>query len=180
MRIIPENTQAMVIDMQEKLLPVMADRERCEKQVRLLLSGLRVLEIPFLLTQQYTKGLGMSVPRVVEAAGTDAYFDKHTFSCMTDEAIAEVLEKNERKVVLVAGIEAHICVLQTCIDLLAAGYQPVLVTDAITSRHEADREIAIRRAEQEGVFLTTVESLLFELTVDSKHPKFKEISKLIK
>ena len=81
---------------------------------------------------------------------------------------------------LVCGVESHVCVLHTCIDLKALGYQPVIVTDAVSSRKKSDKKTALRRAEQEGILLTTAESLLFELTVDSRHPKFKEISALVK
>ena len=185
MRILPEETQAMVIDMQERILPAMAASEATRERVELLVKGLRILEIPTMLTQQYTKGLGSSVRSVYEAAGyetvgSEEFFDKGTFSCMKDAAIAAALKERGRKNVIVCGIESHVCVLQTCIDLKEAGYQPILVVDAISSRRESDKQVALLRAQQEGILLTTSESILFELTVDSKHPKFKEISKLVK
>lgn len=180
MRMNPEETQAIFIDLQEKLMPVMFGAELCEERTELLARGLRVLDVPFLITQQYTKGLGNSVPGLIEAAGTDDYFDKRTFSCVKDEAIFKEIRSRKRKTVLIAGIEAHICVLQTCIDLIEAGFQPVLVVDAIASRKDSDKEIAILRAQQEGVLITTAEAVLFELTVDSRHPRFREISKLVK
>ena len=180
MRILPEKTQCILIDFQERLLPAMSGREFCEDRAVMLAKGLKILDIPMIITQQYTKGLGMSVPGIFEAAGTDAYFDKRTFSCAQDPAIIEALHKNDRKNVLVCGVEAHVCVLQTCIDLKARGFVPILVTDAIASRRDSDRDIALQRAIQEGILLTTAEAVLFELTVDSKHPKFKEISKLVK
>ncbi len=180
MRINPEETQAVFIDLQEKLMPAMFGAEMCEERAEMLLRGLRVLDVPFLITQQYTKGLGNSVPGIIEAAGTDDYFDKRTFSCVKDEAIFDEICGRNRRFVLIAGTEAHVCVLQTCIDLVEAGFQPVLAVDAIASRRESDKEIAILRAQQEGVLLTTAEAVLFELTVDSRHPKFKEISKLVK
>ena len=180
MRILPEQTQCMLIDLQERLLPAMSSREQCEERALLLAKGLKILDIPMLITQQYTKGLGMSVPGVYEAAGTQDFYDKRTFSCVQDEDIMSELKERGRKNVLVCGVEAHVCVLQTCIDLKALGYQPILVTDAIASRKESDKAIALQRAVQEGILLTTAESVLFELTVDSRHPKFKEISKLVK
>ena len=180
MRILPEDSQCMIIDMQEKLMPTMTRREACEDRALMLIRGLKVLDIPMLITQQYTKGLGMSIPAVYEAAGTDAFFDKRAFSCAKDEAILAALEARNRKTVLVCGVESHVCVLHTCIDLKALGYQPVIVTDAVSSRKKSDKKTALRRAEQEDILLTTAESLLFELTVDSRHPKFKEISALVK
>ena len=135
MRILPEETGAVVIDMQEKLMMAMNETKVCEEKAAMLLKGLQVLSIPTVIVQQYTKGL---------------------------------------------GTEAHICVLQSCIDLKAAGFQPVMVVDAVASRREADKKIAIERAIQEGILVTTAEAVLFELTLDSTNPCFKAISKLVK
>ena len=180
MRIKPEETQCMVIDMQEKLLPAMYNRKDCENRVAMLVRGLRALEVPFMLTQQYTKGLGNTVQEIYDAAGSEEFFDKRTFSCAQDEAIVAALKERGRKNVLICGTEAHVCVLQTCIDLKEMGYQPILVTDAIASRKKNDHKLAMKRAIQEGVLLTTAEAVLFELTVDSRNPKFREISNLVK
>ena len=115
-----------------------------------------------------------------EAVEKEEYFDKRTFSCTKDEAILSELQKNNKGVVLICGTEAHVCVLQTCIDLKKLGYTPVLVTDAIASRKKEDKKMALKRAEQEGILLTTSEAVLFELLADSRHPKFREISTLVK
>lgn len=180
MRILPEKTQCLLIDMQEKMLSAVSGREECEKRVAAPAKGLRILDIPMMITQQYTKGLGMSVTSVYEAAGSEEYFDKKTFSCAQDPGIIEAIRAKGRENVLVCGIEAHVCVLQTCIDLKAMGFNPILVVDAIASMRESDKAVAIQRAVQEGILLTTSEAVIFELTVDSKHPRFKEISALIK
>lgn len=180
MRLLAEDTMALIIDFQEKLMPVMAEREALEKRTDILLRGLKALEIPMVMTQQYTKGIGMTIPSVREAAGSDDYFDKLTFSCFEDEAIHDKVESLGRKKVLICGIEAHICVLQTCIDLKAAGYTPVLVADCISSRRLSDKEIALLRAQAEGILITTSESVLFELTRKAGSAVFKEISRLIK
>lgn len=180
MRIKKEDTIALVVDFQEKLMPVMAEKEALEVRTQVLLEGLRTLDIPMIVTQQYTKGLGMTIPSLCEAAGTDEYFDKITFSCFEDEGIQKAIAKSGRKNVLVCGIESHICVLQTCIDLKEAGYTPILVLDCISSRKLTDKEGAILRAQQEGILLTTTEAILFELTRKAGNPVFKEISRLIK
>ena len=133
-----------------------------------------------LFTQQYTKGIGMTIPSLFEAAGEEKYFDKITFSCMDDETIRNAVEASGKKNVIVCGIESHICVLQTCMDLKEAGYTPILVVDCMSSRKESDKEIAILRAQQEGILLTTTEAILFELTRKAGNPTFKEISRLIK
>ncbi len=180
MRILKEDTMALVIDFQEKLMPVMDKAEALEARTGILLKGLRTLEVPMLFTQQYTRGIGMTIPSLFEAAGEEKYFDKITFSCMDDEAIRNAVEAGGKKNVIVCGIESHICVLQTCIDLKEAGYTPILVVDCMSSRKESDKEIAILRAQQEGILLTTTEAILFELTRKAGNPTFKEISRLIK
>ena len=180
MRILREDTQAVVIDMQERILPAMADPAGCEEKNVMLISGLRALGIPVTLTQQYTKGLGDSVQSIYDAAGTTSYFDKHTFSAYLDPAFAEHVKSSGRKNIIISGIEAHVCVLQTCIDLKDAGYNPILVLDCISSRKESDMKAGIQRAKQEGITVTTAESVLFELLADSKAPEFKTISNLVK
>ena len=176
MRILPEETGAVVIDMQEKLMMAMNETKACEEKAAMLLKGLQVLSIPPVLVQQYTKGLGMSVPEVWEASGETEYLDKISFSAL------EVAEPkiHDKKYILVCGMEAHCCVLQTVIDLAGAGYVPVLVTDCIGSRRESDREMAIRRAEQEGAVLTSSEAILFELLKEAGTPLSKEILKIVK
>lgn len=180
MRILKEDTIALAVDFQEKLMPVMTHAEELEARTNILLKGLRTLEVPTLFTQQYTKGIGMTVPSLFEAAGTKEYFDKITFSCWDDEAIRNAVEASGKKNVIICGIESHICVLQTCMDLKEAGYTPILVVDCMSSRKESDKEIAILRAQQEGILLTTTEAILFELTRKAGNPTFKEISRLIK
>lgn len=176
MRIERERTAALIVDFQERLVPAIADHEALMERVRILLRGLKALEIPMTVTQQYTKGLGMSVPEVWEASGETEYLDKISFSAL------EVAEPkiHDKKYILVCGMEAHCCVLQTVIDLARAGYVPVLVTDCIGSRRESDREMAIRRAEQEGAVLTSSEAILFELLKEAGTPLSKEILKIVK
>ena len=180
MRILPENTMALTIDMQEKLVPAMSEKERCVDKTLLLMKGLNELGIDQIISQQYTKGLGMSIPEIYEALESENYFDKTTFSCYKNDAIRKYIDDSGKKNIIISGIEAHICVLQTCIDLAEAGYQPILVTDAISSRDLRDKESAIIRAQQEGVLITCTESILYELLIDSKAPAFKAISNLVK
>ncbi len=180
MRIRKEEAIALVVDYQEKLMQVMTEKEELEKRAEILLKGLNILGVPMIVTQQYTKGLGMTVPVLQQAAGTEHFSEKITFSCMENEDIRRSVQESGKKYVIVCGIEAHICVLQTCIDLKEAGYETILVMDCISSRKETDKEGAILRAQQDGVLLTTSEALLFELTRTAGTPVFKEISRLIK
>ena len=178
MRILPEETGAVVIDMQEKLMSAMHETKACEEKAAMLLKGLQVLSVPTVIVQQYTKGLGNTLPSLYEAAGTTEYCEKASFSCCRNKAILDKLEAMGKKNMLVMGTEAHICVLQSCMDLKAAGFQPVMVVDAVASRREEDKKIAIERAIQEGILVTTAEAVLFELTLDSTNPCFKAISDL--
>lgn len=184
MRITVDNTACLVVDYQEKIVPAMAGKEELIQNSVKFLTGLKILGVPMTITGQYTKGLGLNLPEIFEAAGTKEYIDKITFSAYETEAVKEALgggpEYTKRTVVLVCGIESHVCVLQTCIDLKEAGYQPVLVTDCISSRKESDKETALLRAQQEGVLLTTSEAVLFELTRKAGSDVFKEISRLVK
>lgn len=176
MRIEREQAIALVVDYQEKLVPVMHDKEKLIHNAGILLEGLHILGVPMVITHQYTKGLGVTVDAITEAVGHSSYIDKISFSayqCVKDEIAG-------RKFVIVCGIEAHICVLQTVIDLRAAGYIPILVVDCISSRKEADKEIALKRAEAEGAILTTYESLLFELLKEAGTETSKKIQKLIR
>jgi nicotinamidase-related amidase len=181
MRILAQDTMALVIDFQERLVPVIKDNEELIHNAAILIKGLRTLGIPMIVTQQYTKGIGMTVPEIKEAVGEDFVdYDKVTFSCTDDESIMEQIEKIGKKNIIVCGMEAHICVLQSVVDLIGKGYHVILVEDCIGSRKEKDRAAAVLRASAEGAVIATYESILFELTRRAKTDEFKEISRLIK
>jgi nicotinamidase-related amidase len=181
MRIVAEDTMAFVIDFQERLVPVIHNNEELLHNTEILIKGLKALNIPIVVTQQYTKGIGMTVPVIVDAIGEGfSYEDKITFSCAEDENILHKTRQTGRKNIIVCGIEAHICVLQTITDLIAKGWNVILVEDCVGSRRESDRQVGIKRAILEGAIPTTYESILFELTRVAKTEVFKEISKLIK
>lgn len=180
MRIRLEDVCVLVVDYQEKFVPVIAEWEQLIANSKKLLQGLRILGVPVIATTQYAKGLGLNVPEIMEAAGTEEYLDKKSFSVYGDEQIRTKIEQLGKKQVIVCGIEAHICVLQTVLDFAETGYQPILVEDCISSRRLSDKNIAIMRARTEGAIVTSYESLLFELMRTAEHEKFKQISKLVK
>lgn len=180
MRINVEDTVFCLVDVQERLYPHMVNKDEIEKNLLTLVKGLKVHSVPFIVNEQYKKGIGETIPSLRELVDTDPHFEKTTFSCCKNETTMDALKAANKKIVIVAGIETHVCVLQTCIDLLEAGLQPVLVTDCVTSRKQKDTDMAISRLVQAGVIPTTYESLLFELTVNAKNPVFKEISSLVK
>ncbi len=181
MRILAEDTMALVIDFQEKLVPVISHQEELLHNTEILVKGLQVLGIPMVVTQQYTKGIGQTVPVLADIFGEDFSFeDKLTFSCAQDETILSKIKAAGKKNIIVCGIEAHICVLQTIIDLIALGYHVIIVEDCVSSRRDYDCQAGIKRAIQEGAIPATYESILFELTRVAKTDVFKEISRLIK
>lgn len=130
-----ENTAAIIVDVQEKLMPAMFNQEEVEKNVNRLVAGLKLLEVPMIVTQQYTKGIGMTIPSVIETFGDDfSYMEKTSFGVYGEAPIKEAVDGLGKKNIIVCGTETHVCVLQTCIQLKEAGYQPILVTDAAGSQ----------------------------------------------
>lgn len=170
----------LLIDFQEKLMPAMKNRDELESSVVKLAKGCRILGVPILVSQQYTKGLGETVPQIKQAAGEFNPIEKTSFSCCGEPSFLAELEKTGKKTIIAAGIEAHICVQQTVLDLLEKGYNVFLVNDCIASRNNNDKKYAQRRMSESGAIGTTFESVLFELCQHSKAPEFKEISNLVK
>ena len=175
-----EDVVFVAIDYQEKLMPAMYDAKELEDKIVRLSSGLRALQIPTLVTQQYTKGLGLTITSVAEAIGVFCPIEKVTFSACETAEFMEALQNTGCKTVLLAGIEAHICVEQTALDLMEQGYTVVLVADCIQSREEANKKIAIQRICQSGAIATSYESVLYELMKTSRAPEFKAISSIVK
>ncbi|MFP4060538.1 MAG: hydrolase [Bacteroidales bacterium] len=180
MRIIREESAGLIVDMQEKLMPHMAEEKTILENTRKLIKGLQILDIPVLVTQQYTKGLGETIQPIASIFENFEYFEKLAFSCCDDPSFDMAFRQLNKRFVILAGIESHVCILQTSIDLLEKGYVPVIVEDCITSRKLKDKEIALKRTRDEGAIITTSESVLFELLRYSKIEEFKKISKLVK
>ncbi len=180
MRIKVEECAFVQVDVQERLFPFIANNEELEKNLVTLVKGLKIHNIPMIVNEQYKKGLGETIPSLKELVSDYPHFEKVTFSCCGQEEGLSKLKSLGKKYIILAGIETHVCVLQTALDLLEEGFQPVLVVDCVNSRKQSDKETAVKRMIQAGVIPTTYESLLFELTVSSKNENFKEISKLVK
>ena len=173
-------TSAVVIDVQEKLFPLIHEHEQLAKNMSILIQGMKVLGIPLLVTQQYTKGLGGTVTQINEAIGDYKHIEKLAFSCCGDERFMGELKRLNKKNVILMGIESHVCVLQTALDLIAEEFQPVLIEDCVSSRKLNDKKIAVERMRQSGAIVSTYESILFELTEVSGTDLFKSIVKLVK
>ncbi len=168
----------MVVDVQQKLIGLIPQHERIVWNVRRLLDGAKILGVRALATEQYPQGLGHTVPELAERLPGVA--SKASFSCCGSGEFQERLAAIDAHNILVAGIEAHVCVQQTVLDLIAAGYRVFVAADAIGSRFGVDYEMALRRMESSGATLTTTESALFEWCERSQTPQFKQISALVK
>ncbi|MFB6319322.1 hydrolase [Saccharicrinis sp. FJH54] len=180
MRIVKTDTAGVIIDMQEKLLPHMKKQPTVLENCVKLITGLNLLEVPVLATQQYTRGLGETVEHIREVFEPFDYIEKTSFSCCDEPEFNVRLKSTGKHFVIIAGIETHVCVLQTVIDLINFGYQPVVIENCVSSRFDEDKDSAIHRMRQEGAIISTYESVLFELTQDAKADAFKAISKLVK
>jgi len=181
-RIARENTQAMIVDVQERLTPHIYDHENIVKKIVTLIKGLQALNIPIMLNEQYKKGLGDTLPELRDVLEGDnaKSFEKVTFSACDNNDSWHHLAQQNRSTVLLFGAEAHVCIMQTALDLLDNGMQPVIMGDAVGSRFPYDKKQAIRRIRRAGGVISTVESILFELCRSSEDPAFKTIINLIK
>lgn len=171
----------LIIDIQERLLPAMAERHQVVAKSSILLAAARELGLPVTISEQYPKGLGHTVPELGNTEAT--VFEKMTFSCWRDAAMKQhfiKLHEAGRPLVVVAGIEAHVCVLQTCIDLANAGFGVFAVGDAMSSRKTESARLAFERMREDGMEVVNTEMALFELLEKAGTPEFKALSALIR
>lgn len=180
-RLRPDDAALLVIDMQERLQPLIHDDARLRRKAAALAEGCRLLGVPLVVTEQYPKGLGPTVPELRGAAkAAGGALEKTSFSCLDDPGARARLDALGRRTVLVAGVEAHVCVLQTALDLRDAGWRVQVVEDAVGSRAPEDKAAGLARLRMSGVEPSTVETALFELMGSSRHPRFKEVQALVK
>lgn len=175
-----EDTAFVVIDFQEKLMPAMSGRETLEEKTIRLIKGMNVFGINTIVTQQYTKGIGPTISTIAEAIGDFEPVDKTTFSCMKNEEFTAKLKAADKKNIVVCGIEAHICVQQTVLQLLEEGYNVYVPVDCISSRNPEDKMWSISRMGEAGAVITTYEAVLYEILGGSKEDGFKNISSIVK
>ena len=178
MRINQNNSIFVMIDIQEKFLPVIPNMKLIIKNSSILNKASEILDIPQIVTEQYPKGLGKTINSIYVSKKAKI-FGKNDFSIFNKE-IKNHLKSLNKQILVLYGIETHICLTQTALDALKNSYNVYFVADAVSSRNSLNNEIALRRLEQAGVKLVTTEMLLFEILESSKHPKFKEISNLVK
>jgi len=175
-----ENTCLVLVDIQEKLLPVMANPEQVARNAAVLIQIAQALDIPILWCQQVPKALGPTVAELAALLDGVEPIDKSTFSCGGDETFMKRIDDLKVQTAIVCGIESHVCVFQTAMDLIQHGLYVHVAADATSSRTNENKAIGINRMAKEGAVITSTEMLLFELLRDSKHEKFRELAKLIK
>jgi nicotinamidase-related amidase len=185
----------VIVDIQGKLAQLMHDKEALFKNVRILIQGAKILEIPILWCQQVPMVLGATVPEIAELLTEYEPINKATFSCCLHEPFADALKKLKRSQVLLCGIETHICIYQTAMDLLARNcekdsmgnklpilpdYEVTVIADAVSSRAFENKHIALGRLQSESVKISSTEMALFELLKTAEHEQFRQIAKLVK
>ena len=179
-RIKKDRAVLAAIDFQKRLIPVMKYADDVESNAAKLIAGARVLGMEILVTQQYTKGIGPTTAKISSALGEFEHIEKVTFSAMKTDEFVHALEESGADTVIICGIETHICVQQTVLDLLAAGYNVFVAADCVSSREKEAKELALRRMEESGAILTSHEAILFEMLQSAKAREFKQISAIIK
>ena len=170
----------LIVDMQERLMPAMDGSEPATANAARLMEAAGRLGVPLLVSEQYPKGLGPTVPALAALAPTGTVAEKLTFSCLADAGWRGRFEKLDRRQAILAGVEAHVCVLQTALGLKAAGYEPAVVADAVASRRRDSRAAAFERLRMNGVEVVTTEMVLFEWLGQAGTPEFKALSGLIR
>ena len=182
LRLDADRAMVLVIDVQEKLVPLVEDHNQVVAAIGQLLRGVGIFKLPVLATEQYPEGIGSTVEPVAGLLGAlDApVLSKSTFSCCGDGPFSEALRRVDRPQVIVCGIEGHVCVLQTTLDLLAMDYEVFVCADAVGSRRGLDLDLGLSRMQQVGAAVTTVEAVLFELCERCDGPAFKQLLDIIK
>ena len=178
-----DDSVLVVIDIQERLCSVMPDKilKKVSENTELLIQAASLLEIPVLLSEQYPKGLGYTLANITSCLPATAQtIEKTCFSCAGDQSFIEALKHLNKKHVILAGMEAHICVVQTALELQQQNYQVFIAADAVCSRKKSHFRNALLRMQQANCFISNAESICFEWLRDATHSQFKAIAKLIK
>jgi len=174
-----DNCALLIIDLQDSLMKVMDQAEKVYKNTQLLISTCTQLAMPVVVTEQYPKGLGKTAAAITDHLDTYVRIEKTAFSACTEDTIQALTELG-RKQVLIVGSETHICVFQTVRDLIALGYAPYVISDAVCSRFKLNYKNGIHLMQEEGAVITNAETVVFDLLKKSGTPEFKAISPLLK
>ncbi|MEJ2102305.1 MAG: hydrolase [Desulfobacterales bacterium] len=174
------DTTLVLVDVQTKLTPAMHAKEVLLENLKRLVQGVRILRVPILWTEQNPAGLGPTLPEIADLLTNQKPVSKFSFSCCGSEQFRNELNTLNRKNMLIAGIESHVCVYQTAADLINLGFEVQVIADAVASRTLENKLIGLEKSKSVGACLTSTETVLFELLKDAKSEKFKEISRIVK
>lgn len=172
-----EDTALLVVDLQEKLLPKIINSDDVARNATFMVKAAKTLGVPVLATEQYPKGLGATVEPLRSLI--EKVWEKQSFSAVREGGVLDFLKSDARIKVVLVGIEAHICVMQTVLDLLNQGFHVFICVDAVSSRYAIDVKIALKRMQQAGAVLVTSETCVYELLETAANPVFKEISVMV-
>jgi len=175
-----DNSILVIVDIQEKLVAAMKNGDKVIENCLHLIEAAKLLQIPVILTEQYPKGLGLTVDKIKDAISTYEPIEKITFDCTGAQDFIKKLKALNKTHIILTGMEAHVCVLQTCLSLLKNGYSVHLVSDAVCSRKEEDFLTGREMMRDAGAVITCTEIVLFQLLEKAGTPEFKAISKRIK
>ncbi len=175
-----KNSLLVIVDVQGKLARFMHDRENLFKNLRILIQVAQILNIPVLWCQQVPASLGPTVLEIAELLTASQPIDKSCFSCASCGQFREKLNELGRKQVLLCGIETHVCIYQTAVDLLSKGYEVDVIADAVSSRTLDNKQIGLNLMAAAGIRISSTETALFEILKSAEHPHFKQIAKLVK
>lgn len=170
----------LVVDIQQRLAPAIAHYNEVRDIALQLLSAATLLDVPSVITQQYKQGLGLTDTQIVEHASGATFFDKTHFSACQELDFIDSLASTNRSQVIIVGMEAHVCVLQTALDLLAADFEVFIVADGISSRRDSHKDLAIAQLRQAGAVITCAESVIFQWAERAATPQFKDVLKIVK
>lgn len=179
----PDATGLLIIDMQDRFLsaiPAIAADGACGRNVAILANAMRLLRIPTIVSEQYPKGLGKTVPWVANACPDAVVAEKTHFSCCDDEALMLCLDRQARRTLILCGIETHVCVLATAADLVARGYDVIVAGDAVASRRDDCRAQGLAAMRDLGALVVPTESIVFRLLRQAGTPAFKQVSALVR
>ena len=174
------NSCLVVVDVQGKLAQLMHGKEALFKNIQIIVQAAKILDIPILWCQQCPDALGPTIPEIAELLDNNEPVNKAAFSCCGEEQFNAGLKALARKQVLLCGIETHVCIYQTAVDLLRQDFHVEVIADAVSSRALENKQIAINRMASEGAKITCTEMILFELLKTAEHPQFRQIAKMIK
>ncbi len=179
-RLSPDITVFACVDLQEKLFAAMHEKEKLAKNASILVQAAKILEVPLIVSEQYPNGLGKTIPSISSHFQPHTkIFEKMEFSALANKSFHDAIPKPPQAMVIF-GIEAHICVLQTALDAKAMGYEAHVVSDATSSRTEENWRHALDRLGQSGIFISPTETILFQLLGSASNEKFKSVQALVK